>query len=431
MCAGVGTKRDAVTVSTREHTRAKQARDLAGRGDWPQHCNTMVGMMRGGIAAIVVVVGCAGSKHDAERARLEAAEPVPPYDVRSIHGFTAPNDCGQGPYRVETKALGSRFGEQIEVMLCAPRHLQGDYQVTSGGDTDPPKHWGSRNESGRCTPTASERAQQVGDASGGGVTTATSGAPAPARDATSARLALVPAAGDFGETCPDGTHENSVVAYYMEGGGDGVPLVEAGSALYIDIWSGEPLDLDGATFIVIQRAVHADMTPQTWQAYRDAKVQWRARWNSFIAGEVSAGRSTYVDGTARSPDAPPPPRVEIKPPQPSAHAEWIAGFWQREGTWVWSAGFWRVPDADIAAEQTVEAPVAPPPVKVETPSVAASATLVWTPGYWAWDGRAYLWIEGAWRIPPSTGAQWVAPTWKPRRGRQALVPGGWSVRIGR
>jgi hypothetical protein len=116
-----------------------------------------------------------------------------------------------------------------------------------------------------------------------------------------------------------------------------------------------------------------------------------------------------------------------------------------------------VPRSDIIAEQTVEAPVAPPPVKIEpapAPPVAAEPAppppaptvtvtappasppppnLVWTPGYWAWNGTAYIWIEGAWRIPPQADARWVAPTWKPRRGRVVLVPGGWSlsVRIGR
>lgn len=385
--------------------------------------------------AIVAVCGCGASKHDAERARLQREEPVPPYDVRSIRGYTAPTDCGQGPYRIDATALGAHFGESIEVMLCAPRHLQGDYQVTSGGDTDPPKHFGSQNDSERCRPTAQEAARPAGDAAGGGV--AGGGEPgggggvASGGVASAPRLALVPAAGEYGETCPDGTRETSVVVYNMEGGSDGVPLVEAGSALYVDVWSSEPLDLDGATFIVIQRGVHADMTLETWQAYLTAKSQWREKWNAFIAGEVSAGRSRYIDRTAHAPDAPPPPRAEIKPPQPSAHAEWIPGFWQREGTWVWSAGFWRVPDVDIAAEQTVDAPVAPPPPRTEAPPAAGSATLVWTPGYWAWDGRAYIWIEGAWRIPPSAGARWVAPTWTPRRGRIVLVPGGWSVHIGR
>src|SRR5690242_17564362 len=81
-------------------------------------------MMRWNLAAIAAACGCGGATHDAERARLKADEPVPPYDVRSIRGYTAPSDCGQGPYRVEATALGARFGESIEVMLCAPRHLQ-------------------------------------------------------------------------------------------------------------------------------------------------------------------------------------------------------------------------------------------------------------------------------------------------------------------
>jgi len=385
--------------------------------------------MRFAFAAIAIACGCGGSPHDAERARLKAEEPVPPYDVRGIRGYTAPSDCGQGPYRVEATALGARFGESIEVMLCAPRHLQGDYQVTSGGTSDPPKHFGTSNDSDRCKPTASEIAHPVGGgvsapASGGG-----GGAAAPVE--TAPRVALVPSTATFAETCPDGTRETSVILYYMEGGRDGAPLVAAGSPLYVDVWSAEPLDLEGASFVVVQRGVHADMTGERWQAYLDAKAQWRDKWNAFVAGEVSAGRSTYIDRTPHSAEAPPPARAEVKPPQPSAHAEWIPGFWQREGTWIWSAGFWRVPDADVAAEQTVAAPVAPPAIKVEAPPSAPSATLVWTPGYWAWNGSAYIWIEGAWRIPPHAGATWIAPSWTPRAGRHVLVPGGWSLRTGR
>jgi hypothetical protein len=37
------------------------------------------------------------------------------------------DETGQGPYRIEAAALGAKFGEQIEVTICAPRSLQGDY----------------------------------------------------------------------------------------------------------------------------------------------------------------------------------------------------------------------------------------------------------------------------------------------------------------
>ncbi|NVB77466.1 MAG: BcpO-related WXXGXW repeat protein [Kofleriaceae bacterium] len=392
-------------------------------------------MMRWGVAAIVVAVGCGGSsKRSSALDRVEAMRPPPPYDVRSVRGYTAATTCGQGPYRIEAAALGARFGEQIAVNICAPRSLQGDYQLTLGTDKHAPEHFGSRNNSDRCKPTDLENAQHAaaGGPSAGPPSAPIHGGLARPLDASSAPLALQPVAGEVAENCPEGTYLTGIVSYYMESTSDGVPW-DPGMPLVVDIWSTEPLDLDGAVFVVVQRAAHADMTLETWTAYRDGDERWIKMWNATLAGEVKAGRATYRDTAARAPDAPPPPRAEIKPPSPSTHAEWIPGFWKLDGEWIWSAGFWRVPESDIVAEQTVEAPVAPPPLKVETPpsTPAVSVNLVWTPGYWAWNGSAYIWIEGAWRIPPQVNARWIAPTWSPRRGRLVLVPGGWSIRIGR
>jgi len=395
-------------------------------------------MKQWGLAA-VVAVGCGGSskhtespKPDPERARIEAMEPASPYVTRSVHGYTANTTCGQGPYRISAPALGARYGEQIEINLCAPRSLEGDYRFTSGTDTGEPQHFGSINNSDRCTPTASELAQHGETSSAaprgghGGTSSTKASAPASAAPTT-----LTAVTGEVGETCPSGTYLTGIVNVSMLSD-QGVGW-EAGTPLVLDVWSTEPLDLTGAVFVVIQRGVRDDMTVAGWKAYQDARNRYVDAWNAYLAGEVHAGRASYYDSTARSADAPPPPRAEVKPPRPSLHAEWIPGFWQRDRTWVWSAGFWRVPDADIAAEQTAQAPVAPPPAKAEAPPppATASATLVWTPGYWAWNGGAYIWIDGAWRIPPKPGAQWVGPTWHARGSVHVLAPGGWSIRIGR
>ena len=232
------------------------------------------------------------------------------------------------------------------------------------------------------------------------------------------------------------------------GSGDGVPWPR-GTPLVVELWAAEPLHLDGAVLVVIQRGARDDLTPVAWASYLEASRRWTERWNAYLDGEVTAGRTSYLDSRPRMPEAPPPPRAELRPPRPSAHATWIAGYWQRERAWLWSPGFWRVPEADVVAGQTLEAPSAPPPARAEAPPpiarsthpieaaapaviapAPAAATLVWTPGYWTWDGGVYVWIEGAWRVPPQ-GARWIAPTWTPRRGRFVLQPGGWSIQIGR
>src|SRR5262249_62149768 len=37
---------------------------------------------------------------------------------------------------------------------------------------------------------------------------------------------------------------------------------------------------------------------------------------------------------------------------------------------------------------------APPPVRVETQTVAPGLGYVWTPGYWRWSGGGYVWGSG-------------------------------------
>jgi hypothetical protein len=112
------------------------------------------------------------------------------------------------------------------------------------------------------------------------------------------------------------------------------------------------------------------------------------------------------------------------------NATWRPGYWQWiDSTWVWLAGVWRVPDADIVAEQTTTAPIAPPPVKVEAPPTAPVATVVWVPGFWQWDGAAWIWIAGTYQLRPTASLTWRAPAWKPRGNVHVLVPGAW-IRIG-
>lgn len=364
-------------------------------------------------------------------------KPAEPYVTRSVRGYTANTTCGQGPYRIEVPALGEKYAEQIEVSICAPRSLEGDYRFTHGTEHEL-RHFGSRNNSERCTPTADELARHGtasgpsapgGTSLGGGATSSTaSSAPASATPTT-----LTAVSGAIAEDCPQGTYLTGILHFTMMSDKP-EPAWDAGTPLVVDVWSTEPLDLTDAVFVVIQRGVSADMTVAMWKAYREASDRWVDLWNAYLRGEVHAGRASYYDSTARSTDAPPPPRTEVKPPRPSVHAEWIPGFWQHEQQWVWSAGFWRVPEADITAQQTASAPVAPPPVKTEPtppPAPAASASLVWTPGYWAWNGSAYIWIDGAWRIPPHSGATWVTPSWSAHGSVHVFVPGGWSLRIGR
>jgi hypothetical protein len=129
---------------------------------------------------------------------------------------------------------------------------------------------------------------------------------------------------------------------------------------------------------------------------------------------------------------PPPARAEVQPPRPSTHARWIPGYWQyAEGSFHWLAGMWDVPEEDIVKDLTVHAPTPPPaPPPVEQPQEARPvATAVWTPGQWQWDGRAYVWIAGAWRIPPTREHEWKPATWSVSTRGAIFVPGGWRINV--
>ena len=69
--------------------------------------------------------------------------------------------------------------------------------------------------------------------------------------------------------------------------------------------------------------------------------------------------------------------------------------------------------------------VAPPRAVVETRASAPGPGYIWTPGYQRWDGRAYVWVPGAWMRPPRPHARWVAARWVHRGGGWVLVEGHW------
>jgi hypothetical protein len=77
------------------------------------------------------------------------------------------------------------------------------------------------------------------------------------------------------------------------------------------------------------------------------------------------------------------------------------------------------------AEAQVTVQIGPPRPLVERRVPAPGPGYVWTPGYHRWDGRAYLWVPGAWVRPPRPRAHWVPARWVHRRGGWVFVEGHW------
>ena len=69
---------------------------------------------------------------------------------------------------------------------------------------------------------------------------------------------------------------------------------------------------------------------------------------------------------------------------------------------------------------------APPPVRVETQTVAPGPGYVWTGGYWRRTGATYVWVPGTWIVRPRPAAVWVAGRWVRRPGGWAYIPGHWQ-----
>ena len=69
---------------------------------------------------------------------------------------------------------------------------------------------------------------------------------------------------------------------------------------------------------------------------------------------------------------------------------------------------------------------APPPVRVETRTVAPGPSYVWTNGYWQWTGAGYQWVPGSWIVRPRPAAVWVEGHWVRRPGGWIWVAGHWQ-----
>ena len=73
------------------------------------------------------------------------------------------------------------------------------------------------------------------------------------------------------------------------------------------------------------------------------------------------------------------------------------------------------------------APGPPPPPQVEAvpPPPGPPGVMIWQPGYWRWDGRAYVWMPGVYVHRPRRHAVWIAPHWVPGPYGYVWEPGHW------
>jgi hypothetical protein len=373
----------------------------------------------------------AAEKRSKELDALLKDEPKIPFNLQGTRTMKSARECGQGPYRVDGTMLGTQFGEQIEVYACTKHELAGRSRLVlkdaSGSQSQ--SFGSSSGGSDRCRASATEIAR-VGDAGAGSSTTNARALPASSSAKTGVTTPaekldddVVPIAD--AEQCLAGTFKVSVFneSFTTSSGS----VYASGTPFRVEIWSAEPIDLKDVTFVLRQRRVDASMTREAWAELQKKRDVWYARLDTF---EKSHDDMFIRDDGGAPP--PPPARAETQPPKPSVHASWIPGYYHRDAaSWIWVVGFWRVPDEDVKQELTTVAPSAPPPIRDDTAAraiIAAPRDLVWTEGHWQWDGARWVWVEGAWRLPPEHGATWQPPIWRPRGATFVFVPGGWARR---
>jgi WXXGXW repeat (2 copies) len=79
----------------------------------------------------------------------------------------------------------------------------------------------------------------------------------------------------------------------------------------------------------------------------------------------------------------------------------------------------------LAGMAAAQSRVAPPPPRVEAPTLQPSPNHVWVPGYWKWAGVNYEWVDGRW-VKAKKDRIWVPGTWEQVGARWAWKPGRWA-----
>jgi hypothetical protein len=78
----------------------------------------------------------------------------------------------------------------------------------------------------------------------------------------------------------------------------------------------------------------------------------------------------------------------------------------------------------VAAGGGYDVDVAPPPPRVIVePSVRIG--YVWAPGYWHWNGRQHVWVNGRY-VRERRGYHWRPAHWEPRGSRYHFEDGHWE-----
>jgi hypothetical protein len=74
--------------------------------------------------------------------------------------------------------------------------------------------------------------------------------------------------------------------------------------------------------------------------------------------------------------------------------------------------------------------LAPPVLPVYAQPICPAPNLIWTPGYWAWNGSDFFWVPGTWVAAPAVGLLWTPGWWGWGTGGYLWHAGYWGPHIG-
>jgi hypothetical protein len=81
--------------------------------------------------------------------------------------------------------------------------------------------------------------------------------------------------------------------------------------------------------------------------------------------------------------------------------------------------------ADASTRARVYVRVGPPAPIVNAVVVTPGPRYVWTPGFYRWSGRAYVWVPGRYVLPPRPRSVWIPGRWTHNRGGWFWIDGRW------
>lgn len=353
--------------------------------------------------------------------------------------YVAEATCTQDLTRTSFVATGGRYGESVTVTACGVHALAGT--IDASAET---REYGRQDISGSFGRDSDNRRCLAGDVTiaQAGRESSTARAADPGAGARTATRASTPTGGPAasavrafrevdwpGSVCPNTTTTTIQLG-----------KLRKGSDIAVHVWSRQPSDITGAMVRITHNEDRPNVSDEEWARHvAEREARWEAerkraererKPRTRRERQRSVRKPVKVVRVEPPPTAPPPPaRAESRPPQPSVNAEWLPGYWHwKSPEWLWIAGRWRVPEADVTGGLTVAAPHEPPAPRFEIRPPQPTVGAVWAAGFWQWNGTAFIWVPGSWRIAPAAGAIWQVPRWRPHRRGVVFVPGRWIRR---